>query len=123
MVVSIIAAILRGMCPNTPTRSPDSATLHAMNIPLHTAVAATALVWGSILFASAALAQTDQQRKLALAAHDQSVLKKRPAPMRVSPARSLEHAKSVQAQFDKLCTFYPVMSDAQIDGCKQAHKL
>ena len=94
-----------------------------MNIPLHTAVAALALVWGSILFASAAFAQpTAQQRRLALVAHDEATANKTVRPLRV-PADPAARAKFLQSRFDALCTFAPVMSDAAIEGCRQAHKL
>jgi len=92
-----------------------------MNIPLHAIVAAAALAWGSILFASAALAQpTQQQRRLALAAHDAAVAD---APARRAPADPRAKEKLRQARFDALCTIRPVMSDAAIEGCRQAHKL
>jgi len=92
-----------------------------MNIPLHAAVAAVALAWGSLLFAGAALAQpTEQQRKLALAAHDAAVANKPAPPARADPRAN---EKLRQSRFDALCTFRPVMSDAAIEGCRQAHKL
>lgn len=84
-----------------------------MDIPLRTPLAAAALAAGAILAASTALAQPAA---------------KKPAPItdarpRIVMDEGKEQARQKQLRFDRLCTFGPVMSDAAIEGCKQAHRL
>jgi hypothetical protein len=92
--------------------------------PLHVVLAAAALAWAAILTAGTALAASPPEaRKLKLSAYE-VLLEKRAAQAREnSDAARAAHVKAVQPRFDRLCTFKPVMTDAEMDGCRQAFKL
>jgi hypothetical protein len=100
-----------------------------MNLPLHIALAAGALVWGAMLTTSHAYsAESDAPRFTRLSSPgERSVLKARPVRVPVQAnldgPRSTAHAKAVQAEFNRLCTFKPVMTDEEMLGCRQAFKL
>jgi hypothetical protein len=95
-----------------------------MKLPLHLVLAAIALVWAAVLTAGTAFASTYEQKQRALAVHDEAVFKKANREGRVqSEAAKAAHARRVQPEFDRLCTFKGVMSDAEIYGCRLAFKL
>jgi hypothetical protein len=86
-----------------------------MSIPLYVTLAAAALV--SVLSAGHVLAQAAPEFAQAKA-----------EPRRIAPAlsvfeRNAALAKTRQARYEKLCTIKPVMTDAEIDGCRQASRL
>ena len=95
-----------------------------MNLPLHVALAAAALTWGVILSAGHAFAAPDEEARMIAptSAAERSLMKAQAERARVD-ARSTAHANAVQARFDQLCAFKPVMTDAEIYGCKQAFRL
>jgi hypothetical protein len=100
----------------------SSAMKHRLKITLATAAFAVA----TVVLVNDALAATDaESRSLALAAYDQAALE-RDRPRRESMESAAARAarlKAVQLEVERLCQIQPVMTDAEIEGCKRAYAL
>jgi hypothetical protein len=72
---------------------------------------------------TAAQAQTAEQKKLAAMAADDAAFRKAQQVQGRLPAEPRMTPTEKQDLFDRLCRIKPVMSDAEIDGCKKAYRL
>ena len=73
--------------------------------------------------AGQALSQTAEQKKLAaMAADDAAFRKAQLVQGRLPPEPQLTQREKME-RFDRLCQIKPVMTDAEIDGCKKAYRL
>jgi hypothetical protein len=102
---------------------------------LNVVLAAVAVIWGVILTVGHANAADNEPMPFTFISNQQAAMKRAEArdalrekrEVSVSQAeldsRNIAHARAVQVEFERLCKFKPVMSDAEINGCKQAFKL
>lgn len=93
----------------------------AMNLPLHVVLAAAALAWGGLL--TAGHAQGARNEFTATAAEASAYRNLRGV---VKPGAQAVRAGTVrerQEGFNRLCEVKPVMSDADLAGCRRAFEI